>query len=244
MEELEIRRKALHKQQTTLNRMLSAAAPKPQAIDLFLRQHAQLHVAKMAKTESWSFEDQIAEGLADEQMRCIPRNGEHSIAWLLWHMARIEDTAMNLLVAGRPQVFNEGNWRERLKVSVCDTGNAMEDQEIERLCATIDVKALRAYRLAVGRRTREIVKALEPDDLRNKVDPRRLEQVLAEGAVVEAARGVIDYWGRRTIAGLLLMPATRHNIIHLNEALRIKLNAKKGLRVSRSIAGIRVARGT
>jgi hypothetical protein len=43
-----------------------------------------------------------------------------------------------------------------------------------------------------------------------------------EGAVVEAAQGLIDYWGRRNIAGLLLMPATRHNFIHLNEALRIK----------------------
>jgi hypothetical protein len=40
--------------------------------------------------------------------------------------------------------------------------------------------------------------------------------------VVEAAAGLLDYWGRRTIAGLLLMPATRHNIVHLNEAARIK----------------------
>lgn len=32
------------------------------------------------------------------------------------------------------------------------------------------------------------------------------------------ARFVTDYWSRRTIAGLLLMPATRHNFVHLNEA--------------------------
>ena len=50
----------------------------------------------------------------------------------------------------------------------------------------------------------------------------RLQQVMAEGAIVEAASGIADYWGKRTIAGLLLMPPTRHNFVHLNEALRIK----------------------
>ena len=58
--------------------------------------------------------------------------------------------------------------------------------------------------------------------LKQKVDPARLERVLAEGAVVDEARGVLDYWGGLTYAGLLLMPPTRHNFIHLNEALRVK----------------------
>jgi hypothetical protein len=43
-----------------------------------------------------------------------------------------------------------------------------------------------------------------------------------EGAVVAAAKGVVEYWGRRNTAGLLLMPATRHNLVHLNEALWLK----------------------
>jgi hypothetical protein len=76
--------------------------------------------------------------------------------------------------------------------------------------------------LAVGRRTREIVKQLQPAELKQKVEPSRLQQVLDEGAVVEAARGIVDYWSKRNTAGLLLMPATRHNLIHLNEALQIK----------------------
>ena len=45
---------------------------------------------------------------------------------------------------------------------------------------------------------------------------------MAEGAVAKEARDLIDYWGKRRIAGLLLMPATRHNLVHLNEALRLK----------------------
>ena len=42
-----------------------------------------------------------------------------------------------------------------------------------------------------------------------------------EGAVVEEARWLTDYWGKKTFSGLLLMPATRHNLVHLNESMRI-----------------------
>jgi hypothetical protein len=38
---------------------------------------------------------------------------------------------------------------------------------------------------------------------------------------------VAEYWGGLTLAGLLLMPPTRHNLIHLNECVKIK---KKVLR--------------
>jgi hypothetical protein len=98
----------------------------------------------------------------------------------------------------------------------------MSREEIAQFSAVIDIEALRAYRVAVGRRTQEIVRQLAAEELKQKVDPARLQRVWDEGAVVEAARGIADYWGRRTIAGLLLMPATRHNIVHLNEALQIK----------------------
>ena len=86
----------------------------------------------------------------------------------------------------------------------------------------IDLQALRDYRAAVGRRTREIVAQLDETDLKKKVDPIRIQRVLDEGAILEAARGVTDYWSKRDIAGLLLMPASRHNLVHLGEALQLK----------------------
>ena len=98
----------------------------------------------------------------------------------------------------------------------------MDEAGIADFSAEVDIEALRAYRVAVGRRTREIVKQLGPEDLKRKVDPARLQRVWDEGAVVEAASGIVDYWGKRDVAGLLLMPASRHLIIHLNEALKLK----------------------
>ena len=168
----------------------------------------------MAGKEAWSFEDDAFDGLSEAAARAIPPKAEHSIAWLTWHITRIEDMTMNVLALGEAQVFVTGGWQERLHAGALDTGNVMS--------AAIDVAALRAYRLAVGRRTRQVIAGLSPDDLKRKVDPARLQRLVDEGAVLPSAGDLLDYWGGLTIAGLLLMPATRHPFVHWNEALRIK----------------------
>jgi hypothetical protein len=181
-----------------------------------------VHAADMNASGLWSFDDELWEGLNDSAARRIPPKGEHSIAWMMWHTARCEDITLNLLVAGSPQVLHSGGWLEQMKISVCDTGNTMTPEEIAAFSASVEVSAIRAYRTAVGRRTREIIQQLPAGSLKQKVDPARIRQVWAEGAVVEPAHWLTDYWGSRTFAGLLKMPATRHNFVHLNEAMRIK----------------------
>jgi hypothetical protein len=115
-----------------------------------------------------------------------------------------------------------GGWLTLTNSPLCDTGNAMDEASIVFLNKTVEIRALRAYRRAIGRRKRQIANQLRPADLLRKVEPARINQVMKEGAVVEAARSIVDYWSRRDVAGLLLMPATRHNLIHLGEALRLK----------------------
>jgi len=215
-------RKHWNQQQQALRLALSRHSDHHTTIELFLNQHAMVHSAMMTNSGLWSFEDEIWQDLTEDAARCIPRNGEHSIAWLIWHIARIEDVTMNLLVAGSQQLLNRDRWLERMQITVRDTGNAMNMEGVAYLSATIDLPALRAYRMAVGSRTREIVQQLGPEDMKRKVEQTRLQQVIEEGAVIKAGREVIEYWGGLTIAGLLLMPPTRHNFIHLNEALRIK----------------------
>ncbi len=184
MEKIEFDRKSWNKQQTELRQMLSASDRHDEAIQLFLRQHAMLHSARMSQATVCSYEDQILDDMAEERVRRIPRNCEHSVAWLIWHLARIEDVAMNILVAGSPQILHQDNWFERLGVAARDTGNEMDAQGVVDLSAAIDIEALRAYRVAVGRGTREVVIQLVPEELKQKVDPARLQQVLDEGAVV------------------------------------------------------------
>lgn len=198
------------------------------AIDLFLSQHAMVHTGEMSDSKLWSFEDEVLKNITDEQYCCIPPGREHSIAWILFHIARIEDITMNMLVAGSPQLFVQDGWMKKLKVTALHSANSMSLSEIALLSAQIDIGALRLYRQAVGRRTRQIVPKLKPDEIKQKADPSRLQKVMDEGALLPDAIGILMYWSKRTIAGLLLMPPTRHNFLHLNEALRIKQKLQRG----------------
>lgn len=207
--------------QQELRKALNRPADFDKAINLFMQQHAAVHAAEVSGSGQWSFADEVWQGLSEAAARRIPPDGEHSMAWCIWHLARIEDVTMNLLLAGQAQVLADG-WQARLNVVAGDTGNGMTAETILHLSAVIDLPALLAYRCAVGRRTRENVARLTAVQLKQPVDPLRLERVRAEGAVLPAGSPVLEYWSGLTLAGLLLMPPTRHNFVHLNEALRLK----------------------
>ncbi|WP_242878618.1 hypothetical protein [Clostridium beijerinckii] len=38
----------------------------------------------------------------------------------------------------------------------------------------------------------------------------------------ESAIWLIDFWGRKDVSGILLMPVTRHHVVHINESLKAK----------------------
>jgi hypothetical protein len=98
----------------------------------------------------------------------------------------------------------------------------MCDEEIAIFCAAVDVDAIQAYRRAIGQKTHQIVKKLRREDLKQKVLPERIQRLPVNGVLVESEVGLAVCWGNRTIVGLLVMPATKHNMSHLNEALRLR----------------------
>ena len=206
--------------QRALRSALERGDQRDKAIELFMVQQGVLHSSKAAPEAPWSFEDLLLDDIEEGIFRRVPKGAEHSIAWLIWHLARCEDITMNVLIAGRPQVLED--WQGKLKIMAKDTGNAMTPDEVTELSNTIDLDVLRGYRAAVGRATRDVVGQLTADQFKTKVDPARIQHILDEGFVLPAAIGIANYWGKRTFAGLLLMPATRHNMTHINEGFRLK----------------------
>lgn len=196
----------------------------PEAIHLCLEQHAMVHTSEMSQSNIVTLEDELWEGLHKDTFCTMPTLKDETIAWSLWHITRIEDITMNILVANETQIIYKGNWLEKLGVTVCDTGNSMTDEEIIDLSSRLSMQELRQYRIAVGRTTREIITSLQPADLKGKIKADRLQRILDEGAVlnVEGANWLIDFWGRKNVAGILLMPVTRHQMVHLNAAMHLK----------------------
>jgi hypothetical protein len=131
---------------------------------------------------------------------------------------------MNLLVDGCSQVLNSGNWKEKISSTISDTGNSLNEEEILEFSKSINIEELKNYRIAVGRKTQEIVKKLTYDDMKKKFEKIQLQRIIDEGAVldVDASNWLIEFWGKKNVAGILLMPGTRHHMVHLNESFRAK----------------------
>jgi hypothetical protein len=210
-------RRAWNGEHARLRKALTNGAGFPGAITLFLRLHAAVHSARLQPGGGWSFQDEVLAPLSEAHWRRAPRPGAHSPIWLIWHITRIEDAAMNGLLAGRPQVLHGGAWQARLAAPFVDVGNEMSTGEMAQLSETVNVKALLAYRLAVGKRTRQIARRLQPGDLEGLPDPARLRALATDGTVPESAGCLLKYWGGRPRSNLLLMPASRHSFVHLNE---------------------------
>ncbi|WP_019155749.1 DinB family protein [Robertmurraya massiliosenegalensis] len=200
------------------------------ATELFLTQHGWLHNSALSNSPKETLEDALLKDLDEVIVRQYPvltPDTKNSIAWHLWHITRIEDITMNILVANRSQVLHRGNWLADMNVSYLHSGNDMVDEDIAKLSKRIDLQALIAYRKEVGRETRNIVSSLKPTQLNMEIDKERIEQLYRENALQKQSEWLARYWSKKTVAGLLLMPATRHIFLHLNKCHRIKNKYQK-----------------
>lgn len=223
-------RKLWNENHKKLTNMILKPNEHNQAVELFLSQHALMYSSKMADSDFFTLEDELFDQITEETLRKYPvmaPDTKNSILWHVWHITRIEDMTMNVLVGERDQVFFAGNWQKPLNISFVHTGNGMSEDEVQELSSTMDIAALLAYRLEVGRRTREIIGALEPGHFKQKATPAGIKKLENQGAVKHEAAWLLEYWGKKNIAGLVLMPATRHNFLHLNKAIRIKRKIQK-----------------
>lgn len=218
-------RKAWNENHRRLKEIILNPDEHSQAVQLFLSQHAQLHSSTIENTDEQTLEDEVLANLNEKTFRKYPVNNpdtKNSIAWHLWHISRIEDMTMNILVANEQQVLKTGSWLEKMNIKFAHSGNNMSEEDIAELSSKIDLESLLAYRAAVGKQTRQVVPLLKPGQFKQKVDQDRIKRLFEENAVMENANWLAEYWSKKTIAGLILMPATRHIFLHLNKCIRIK----------------------
>lgn len=200
-----------------------------EAIELCLEMHSLVHTSEMSGIKIKTLEDELWDGLDEFSFRTMPTSNDVTIAWNIWHLTRIEDITANILIANDKQVINKESWLNKMNVTVTDTGNAMTDEEIVSLSSSINMKELRNYRIAVGKKTRDIIKQLKPNEIKRRMEPNQLQRIIDEGGIleVEGSKWLIDFWGKKTISGILLMPITRHQIVHINDSFKLKEKCRK-----------------
>jgi hypothetical protein len=188
--------------------------------DLFLDQHAAVHSAAVGGNKMSAAERTFA-GLTDEQMRVRPRADLNSLAWLMWHIARAEDIVVNQVLAGGAQVFDDG-WMPRLGIARRDFGIGMTGPEVTELTGQLDLAALRAYRDAVGTRTRELVSGYTAQDWEGAIAPEGVARAAAAGAFGARTEVLSKAFPGRPRALVLSNIALFHAAGHMGEAATVR----------------------
>ena len=114
---------------------------------------------------------QAVEGLDEDRLAFRPDPDANSVAWLAWHLTRVQDDHV-AGVAGGEQLWTVGGWVERfgLPFDVGAIGYGQTSEEVGRVRAGADL--LVAYQDAVHRSTVDYLATLEDADYARVVDDR------------------------------------------------------------------------
>jgi hypothetical protein len=114
-----------------------------------------------------------------EQLHFVPHQGSHSIAWCLWHTARIEDMIINGRARQAPQIWNE-DWAVRIGLPFEGTGNGMADEDAREV-RIVDMDAFREYQEAVWQQTDEYLNSITEKDLDQERESRNGPETIGQG---------------------------------------------------------------
>jgi uncharacterized damage-inducible protein DinB len=109
------------------------------------------------------------QGLSLEQLTYRPTADANSIAWLIWHLSRIQDDHI-AAVAGHQQVWTAQEWivKFNLPFTAVATGWGQTSEDVAKVRA--DAKLLVAYYDAVHTVTVAYLKSLKTADYKRIVD--------------------------------------------------------------------------
>jgi hypothetical protein len=148
--------------------------------------------------------DEIADGLTDEVALYRPTPTANTVAWLLWHSARVQD-AQVCDIAGVEEVWTRDGWVDRFGLDLPrdDTGYGHTADDVAKVRASADL--LSGYYHAVHKVTLEYIASVTPDDLSRVVDERWDPPVTASARLVSIVDDCAQHLGQaayvRGIAG-------------------------------------------
>ena len=111
----------------------------------------------------------VVDGLNDDQLTTGPAGATNTIAWLVWHLTRVQDDHI-ADAAGSEQVWIADGWFERfaLHLEASATGYGHDPEEVAAVRASADL--LRRYHAAVHERTRRFLTGVDDADLDRVID--------------------------------------------------------------------------
>lgn len=122
-------------------------------------------------------------GLSLEELAYRPDSQSNSIAWLTWHLTRVQDQALSTL-AGHEEVWTENGWYERfaLPLESSDTGFGHDPATVGTVVAA--ASPLLDYFEDVHRRTVTWLRSFDDGGLSRVLDDTGIVPVTVESKLV------------------------------------------------------------
>ena len=143
-------------------------------------------------------------GLSEDQLTARIDPKANTIAWLVWHLTRVQDDHV-ADAAGGPQVWPSQGWAERFALSRADEATGYGDslEDVAEVRASADL--LVGYLEAVTARTVAYVEGLSDEDLSRVVDERWDPPVTLAVRLVSVISDDLQHAGQAAfIRGVLL----------------------------------------
>lgn len=146
----------------------------------------------------------IVDGLSAGDLQKRPAEAGNSIAWLLWHLARVEDDHL-ADAAGTQQLWSSDGWAERFDLPFAedDTGYGFSSEQVSKVKVS-SPELLTQYYDAVHERTVNYVGGLTDDDLNRIVDDSWDPPVTLGARLVSVTQDCLQHAGQAAyVKGLL-----------------------------------------
>jgi Protein of unknown function (DUF664) len=139
--------------------------------------------------------DDLTDGLTEELANYRPTKQANSIAWLIWHSARVQDVQV-CDIAKTENVWTRDGWVGRFELDLPrdDTGYGHGPDDVTKVRASAELLA--GYYRAVHEMTLEFVQTLSSADLARIVDRRWNPPVTASARLVSIVDDCAQHLGQ------------------------------------------------
>jgi hypothetical protein len=139
--------------------------------------------------------DDVTDGLTDEVSNFRPTPDANSVAWLVWHSARVQDAQL-CDIAGIEQVWLADGWVDRFGLDLPRDSHGYGHTPADVGKVRAPAELLAGYYHAVHDVTLDYVAKLTPDELVRVVDTRWTPPVTASARLVSIVDDCAQHLGQ------------------------------------------------
>ena len=114
--------------------------------------------------ESQGFLNRVLDGLTQEEVAWTPKAHCNSIAFILWHLGRVEDIWINRVIRHEEEAYEAEGWQEKLGTPAGESGARYTLEQLQAWPVP-KLEIIRGYANSVREKTKAFLQSLTPEKL-------------------------------------------------------------------------------